>query len=770
MPKTATRTKKQNRNRTLTAQEYRVLAEQAEATETAQRKQDRRDRFKRVAGAPPRRWATDQHIKVAEKHNRAVRSEEQPQQQPPTGEQFWEQQRKTMIRTRNRNRRRPWYPAVGSVALGMLGQAVVALFDTASVAPEITAGVIAGLPSVAAVVVASKMENAHHQRVRLAERQLSSGVTPTEGTEPVHRKWYTEIAVGGVACSAIVYWIALAGLSWWVVLVVLVGTLTVSARWWRANPIGPGVARLEPPRPEPEPEPEAEPAAPAAAPEKPRDDFAALWNRYNARGKGKALNSRLTNREDTEFAVSYDAELERGVQTPKSLRVVLPELASGLGIQASKLIVEDDPLERGENMARVTIVTNDPVANIRYYDGPTVTATETEGIIHGTGRFGDGRGELDITMWNEAGMVPTSLIGATRSGKSSAANIATDGAMDTGVLNLIYIDPKGISSAELTDVARIAILGPENAARAPELINAIVEARRVYGIKHRISKFNPTPELPGWMALHDEFSELVNRGYRSEALAWTSLVNTIAALGIWPVAINQAMQESKWGDDQCRQAFASQLIVMRMKTTSDKLIPGLELSPSSLPNRKGIGVYAYDQASRSNVPVQFDYVPEPKDARNHPDAPLTTAAAFKASSAKQPDMMREDYDAIVAVLGRPVNGRWVVGPGGTHQFPGKANKTGVAANTTSSTPPRSGGWGAKVAQAVQAPAGGGLDDNARRVLEVIDGGTTATGDIETALAEKMSRATVHRALDALVGANRIHRVRKGEYGVGPDNA
>ena len=105
MPKTATRTKKPSRNRTLTAQEYRVLAEHAEATETAQRKQDRRDRFKRVAGAPSRRWTTDQHIKVADKQNRAVRPDVQvEQQQPPTGEQFWEQQRKTLIRNRNRNR------------------------------------------------------------------------------------------------------------------------------------------------------------------------------------------------------------------------------------------------------------------------------------------------------------------------------------------------------------------------------------------------------------------------------------------------------------------------------------------------------------------------------------------------------------------------------------------------------------------------------------------------------------------------------------------
>src|SRR5699024_7452345 len=111
----------------------------------------------------------------------------------------------------------------------------------------------------------------------------------------------------------------------------------------------------------------------------------------------------------------------------------------------------------------------------------------------------------------------------------------------------------------------------------------------------------------------------VNHGYRKQALQWTSLVNTLAAFGMWPVAMNQSMLETKWGDDQCRGAFASQMVVMRMRTYSGKLIPGLELHPASLPNRKGIGVYVHDDAARSNVPVQFDYIPEPKEAHKHPD-------------------------------------------------------------------------------------------------------------------------------------------------------
>lgn len=729
--------------RTLSAEDYRALAERAEKQETHQRQQHRRDRMKRAMGVPQPRWVTEQHAKEAGKQEAAARriqGTRKPQGQPgwPCGEQLREQRRQAMVRVRNRRRRMPWYPALATVPYGLLTQGAAWVFATVGVAPTATAGVMAGVPAAAAVAASAKAD----------------------------RAWLPEITLGGLASAAVTFWIGATGMSWLVVLAVLLGTITLGTRWWKANPLGPGVAPIEPSVPIAEPEPVTPPLA------RPREDYAAYWQRYNASPKtGKAANSTLTNRRDTDFAAKFTAELQRGVQTPASLRPVVPELASGLGINRSQLMIEDDPDERGEHFAEVTIITKDPVADIRYYTGPAVTATETDGIVHGAGRYGDGEGELDITMWNDAGMVPTAIIGVTRSGKSCVGNIATTGALSTGLMNLLYIDPKGVSSPELAAIARITILDPENAARAPELINAMLANRRKYGSKHRISKFNPTPQLPGWMALHDEFSELVNRGYRNEALAWTSLVNTVAALGIWPVAMNQAMQESKWGDDQCRQAFASQMIVMRMRTTSDKLIPGLELSPSSLPNRKGIGVYVHDEAARSNVPVQFDFTPEPKETAKHPDAPLSTFDAFHQFN-QQPEMIQEDYDAIVSVLGEPVNGRWVVGGANpTHAFPPK-DKNGKAGASRAAAAPRTtaSGWGAQAAQAAEPSptVSDDLSDTQRRVLELIEGGTTRTGDLEQALGDKASRATVNRALNELVGANRIHRPAKGEYAVGPE--
>lgn len=761
MPKTSSNTKVTG-SRKLSPEDYRVLAEHAETQQAQQRRQDRKDRARRAVGVPGKQWATEAHVKIAQQHDKAHRREQakkQPATLRPTGDQLWERQRQAMIRDRNRRRRLPWYGTLAAAGTGLAGHGMVALFEATTTVPAtVPAAVFAAIPGVTTAGIAASRERRYQQ-----QRKHSPAAV-----HPAHRRWVPELALGGAGAAGVAYWIGLDGLSWPVVLVMLVGTIVAGWRWWRANPIGPRVAPLQPPQPaQPEPVQPA-PAAPVST------DWPSLWLRYNANSKtGKAPNSVLTDRRDTEFAVKFTVELSRGQQTVADLRAVIPQLASGLGITRHQLLVEDDLDERGENYAEVTIITSDPVAEIRYYTGPQVTATEQDGIVHSAGRYGDGIGELDLTMWNDAGMVPTAIIGATRSGKSCVGNIATIGALSTGLLNMMDIDPKGVSSPALAAIARVVILDPENAARAPELVNAILANRRKYGSKHQVSKFNPTPDLPGWMVLHDEFSELVNRGYRNEALAWTSLVNTVAALGIWPVAMNQAMQESKWGDDQCRQAFASQMVVMRMNTKSDKLLPGMELAPSSLPNRKGKGLYVYDEAARSNVSVQFDFTPEPKEVGKHPDAPLSTADAFRQFD-RQPEMLAEDHEAIVSVLGEPVGGRWVVGGANpTHAFPPKDGKpkADTSSRASSSAPRRAAsGWGAALADAAEPSTSttGGLDslpDSQRRVYELIQGGNTTRADLVQA--SVAGRTTVHDALNALIGGNWIHRADHGEYALGP---
>lgn len=762
MPKTAKRNTKPNRTRKLTAEEYRVLAEHAEANEATKRKQERRDRFKRAAGVPERRWTTEQHVKVADKQNRVGSREKSDQNTElrPTGEQFWERQRQLMIHARNRRRRRPWYAALGSVGLGLVGQGAVALFDTASVAPEITAGAVAGIPSVAAVVIASKMERAHRQRVQLADRQITNGLTPTEGTEPVHRKWFTEIAIGGAAYSAIVYWIAIAGMSWWIVLVILVGTIVLGSRWWKAkdNAIGPGVAPIEPPKP-------AEPAQPNPQPATEHDQYALAWKRLDGFG-------RLTNRTADGNTVRYDVELPVKTQYPAVLKSVFA-IAGALGLDPQQVIPEpprkDEQGFRPANRARITIIERDVAAGMRYWTEPNVQMAPdgTAAVLTNLARFRDGQGEARCVMWNRDGMVPTTIYGGTGSGKSAAVNAITIGAMSTGLLNSIYVDFKGNSSGMLRSRARIVVVGRDAVSDVRRLMKLLTDVR----IKNdpRDKQF-PTAERPGWFAFIEEIAKGI-KGDPKFALEMENMATTVRSLGIWLVSTAHDMHSSAWGGTNTRAAFSKQAFVFYMNTSSDDLINGLSYRPSTLPTYDedeavigqeeqpipgfGVGVNTY----RPNVPARWDWLPADDDPVDE-NPPYRASAAWD-EFAREPGLAQDEYDALVEALGEPnEDGRWIIGIGGTHQFRAQ-NETAVPGMR----PVRTAGFGTPRGQ--DGAVDGLSDTSQRRVFEVIEGGTTRTADIENALASTMSRATVHRALGELVAAERIHRPTKGEYAVGP---
>lgn len=760
---TKTTGKTSGSTRRLSSEEYRVLAEHAEQQQKQNAKKDRAAKAKRAVGVPDRKWATDKHVATGNKQERAAHSSTKSQRaaQRPTGDERWRRQRDGQIRQRNRARRRPWQAAAAATGIGLAGQGVVTLLSaTTSADPHIVAACCTVAPVATAAGIAVSGEKRYQQRLSHAGQHPDPETPPA----PAHRRLLPEYLLATAAAGGLVYWIATTGPSWLVALAVLVTTSLIGTRWWQAHPLGPRVPYLNPPQAS-EPAPEV----PAAAPQEDPDSYPKRWSRNNAAGDGcVAKGSRLTNERRDEYITAYDVELKPGTHTIDKLRAHHAQLASGLQLNADKLLILDDEQGRGAHMAQIKIIEQDPTPGIRYYTGPQVTCTADDGIVHSIGRYGDGDGDLDMIMWDSAGMVPTAIIGPTRSGKSAIGNVSILGSLDTGVMNLCYIDPKGMSSPDMAHLARVAILGPENASRAPELVDAIAEARRRYGMHHRVEKLNPTAELPGWTVLHDEFSELVNKGYQKEGKKWTSLANTIAAMGMWPVAMNQAMHESKWIDDQCRSAFGSQFTVMRMNTGSDKLFPGLELKPSDLPSRKGVGTYVNNRGSdlRSNIPIQFDYLPEAKEAHKHPDAPLSTTQVFEQHD-HQPEIPDIDRQAIEAILGPPnSDGRWIVAPGGDHAFPSKDAKEGTRSSSRRSSS-RS-GFGAQLAQAAAGADEDGEDvdettsDRVKReILQFIAGGTHKTGEIKEACSA--DRNAVERALTDLTTDGHIVRTGKGVY-------
>lgn len=216
--------------RRLSAQEYRVLAEHAAGTEAEQNRQARRERAKRAVGVPTRQWTAKRQVTVANRQEQAAHratKAQRAQADRPGGDQFWRQQRAALIRRRNRNRRLPWYAPLASVGIGLAGEGVATLIvNTTAVDPHIAAGVFAAAPMVTAAGIALRGE-------RRFQRQLNRA-DPDEqdvATAPAHRRFWPEVLAGAGGCSALVYWIATAGMSWPVILVILVGTSLIGTRW-----------------------------------------------------------------------------------------------------------------------------------------------------------------------------------------------------------------------------------------------------------------------------------------------------------------------------------------------------------------------------------------------------------------------------------------------------------------------------------------------------------------------------------------------------------
>lgn len=673
------------------------------------------------------RWVTDQHVAAADK----ISGKAEPggtDSAPVVGP--YELERRRMIRDRNRRRRYPWLIALGAIAWGLLtGLASMFFAWTTSVPAEAVAAVMAPIALVAALVTGLRQ-----------------------------RHWLPELAVAGLSAAGVTYWIGVAGLSWLVVLVALVVTVAGGARWWKAHPIGPGVPRLEPYRPEQqaEPQPEPEPEASKVPPPE-KDPYCIAWHDNNATGDGKAKGSKLTNRRDDEFTATYDVELKRGAQDLSDLMANRAKLAGGLGEDTERVLFKKAPRGSGASKAVLTIITKDPTEKTRFFTGPRVE----DGVIKGVARSTDGRGEVDITMWKDSGAKATMIVGSTGGGKSGAANILACNALSTGLLNMLYADPKGNSSTALATRARVAIIGRTNVLKLPHLARAMLEARAEIAAELGQDQMFPTVEIPSWMILHDEYSLIA-----SDPLAqrvWTEAVNTVRAYGVWLVALNQSQNQSQWGSDHARSAFASQVVAFRVQSKSGSdLVPGLNFDPAELPVDDageaipGMAVHAYRDA-----PVRWDFLPSKANAdkmaaRGEPAPPYITETAFDEFF-RQPEPHWREVEAIESILGPAFNGRWQVGgPGATHEFPESLDGSAKAAP---SARPK-GRWGQRGPAAPSVSTDSKLTPAQAEVLAIVRGGTAETGEILNAA--KAGRSSVFDALDAL---SDLGLIRKTEHGI-----
>lgn len=678
---------------------------------------------RRIPGAR-RRWVTD-----------ATAAHSMVQPTRPRSRRGADPLHRLAILERARRRRMPWVAAALTYGWGLVGAGAAWLFATVSVPAGVVACVVAAVPVVAGLVSATLLWD-------------------------YMNRWWADLSAATVFAAAITAWMTLAGPSVLNALVLLLATIVTAGRWWNAHPVGPGVpplrhsARAEKEEkvgdsaPDSSEGPEAEVAI---------DEYVEAWDTYVACKGGVSEGSRLTGREETEYTITYLAELRRGAQTWQNLQAVAPVVAGGLGLPREKLLVEKPPRGYAEHVAKVTIITGDPVAEPRFYSGPLVEG----GTIIGPARYADGIGVPKVKMWDNGGTIPTMVVGGTGGGKSACANILTCSAMSTGRMNLLYIDPKGNSSAALAKRARIALLGQDAALQAPALIDALIRARQAYSIEIGSDLLLPSESLPGWMVLHDEFSYIsdVPQVRREHA----KFVNIVRSLGLWYVALNQALHSTKWGDDHTRAAFAKQVIAFRINSKSDDLVPGLTYRPSDLPvddeGQPVPGMAVHANIGRGNVPVRWDWLPTDSDVIDGAEPPYRTSSAFDAFF-RSPDLHPIDQAAIESVLGPAVDGRWMVGPGGSHEFLADTQGEDKSAKNREVCSSPGFGFGPK-SGGKKDSAEEGLSPVQREVLRIIRGGTEARGEIENAA--RASRSAVGNALDALRAKGLIHNPQRGIY-------
>lgn len=634
-------------------------------------------------------------------------------------------------------RRWPWTAAVVTAGLGSMSWGFTALFATAGVEAEPVAGTVAGLPLAIGFIAAWK-----------AREQA---------------RWIPDIAAASASAAGFTFWCGMTGWSWWHLLVLLVGTVVLGARWWNAHPVGPGVPPLWEPEASADPQPaetdtlEATAAEPEPEPE--NDRLAQLWEENLGGPNKRFAGSYLTDRQETEYTTSYTVQLVSGDQTYEALMNNAMYVASGLQIDRTELVIEPPVRTKGgkkagADTAKLTVITKDPVAEPRLWSGPRWN----NGKVEGLGRYIDGSGEVSVKIFDHKGCKRLMIVGDSGGGKSAAANTIVTSVMSSGLFNLIYIDPKGNSSAALRKHARVAIIGKEAALQAPMLMNALRAHRSAWSTANGKDLLLPSTQFPGLFTLHDEIGLMAKDN--AWANAWGEFANIQRSIGIPIAGMNQYLHESYWGGDRVRSAFAQQVVAFRISSKSDDLVPGLEFKPRDLPvDEEGEtipGFAVHVGLGRRNVPALWDWLPTDSDLEDDPDftPPYRTSSAFETFF-NAPDLHPVDVEALESVLGPAVDGRWVVGPGGTHEFKKKNSRAGGAASGGRQS---RGGFGVAAENGKRSTE----EQCKPRVLSLIEVGTTRRAEIIAALPQ-FAEKTIEKALSDLVADGAVCNTARGVY-------
>ncbi len=402
--------------------------------------------------------------------------------------------------------------------------------------------------------------------------------------EPGHARvctWAATAWLAGVHLASPTTWEG----AWWCLAAGMLMLVACASRFWRHH------------RPEPALETPVEAAEEETGPPAPPGEHptARRWRTKVGNATGCLPGSRLVDIVTEPFGIAATLALSHK-HDGETARSVVRQIASGMGMPKSNLVIEDpEPTEENPNpdptRPTIRLVTASAVTTPVMLEAPTGYWDGSDYRIP-LGPYTDGDGWAEFTLYTENSMWGGFLAGATGTGKSNLVDILAVGAWNTGCTKVMFLDPKnGGSSPRIKERADWFV--GNDAQEWDYVLDALIELIEARGAENAeelgTSGFTPTRERPGLLVIVEESHNIVTK---NNAARWARVAREGRAAGVAAVMASQIYGlESFGGNDAVRDNItAGNTIALRVGANQSSMIKDVPLQPWRLPKMRGMAM------------------------------------------------------------------------------------------------------------------------------------------------------------------------------------
>lgn len=460
--------------------------------------------------------------------------------------------------------------------------------------------------------------------------------------------WRTRVTTGVAGAAAWSAAMPLTGDDNGMYLGLMLGTLGLTARWWRAN--RPGYPeQSDDSSPEVPQQPDHTPTEPAVIGEiTPAEIAVEAWNRHVYPDSGPLQGAWARDPRMTETGLAFNVDLVPLKQHRGHVQRQRDALSSALNHPVSAFTFAPGGSQT-EVEVRITLDSPHTTGGSPYI-GPRIV--EEDGNIYvELGPYSDGEGFERWLVATPSGVAHGFAVGSTGSGKSRLLDVIAIALRKLGY-EIWYLDPQsGASSAALRDEADWPLLGLHEGTRqfgnVCDLLNALQRVKSIRNTENGAAKrtgFTHSPQRPAIAVIIDECHEVMN-AHNPETgnkfgKEFGNLARVTRKLGISFIMGSQTFTLPTFGGADgaaLRDALiAGNCVIMRVadRTTVGTVPNAGKIKPWDLPEGGG---YGYSTTSaRPNV-VWRGQNPEDPGAwlRHYPPAELDERADKAAGDVYQ---------------------------------------------------------------------------------------------------------------------------------------